>query len=236
MEEYNEEPLLGSIDNPVKCDGVSGEYDYLENLVTPQGEPIRYYREGSVNRGGGKVLDKYIVQDELGNILITIYFDLYHPKYREKKIVPGLSHVKKFNERQPYQHIDYFFERQHELDPENSLDWSDQFVYIWSKAGMLLSKGAFIYALDDAFGFPIDTMDVKQLKLNCGQIVHELAGGNPIYPLLAVNQKDVKDLLRTFHFNTEKISPVEMEDNLYAAEAEHLMTKEKTILYFRIKL
>jgi hypothetical protein len=101
---------------------------------------------------------------------------------------------------------------------------------------MLLSKGAFIYALDDAFGFPIDTMDVKQLKLNCGQIVHELAGGNPIYPLLAVNQKDVKDLLRTFHFNTEKISPVEMEDNLYAAEAEHLMTKEKTILYFRIKL
>jgi len=233
MEELNQETELGTINNPVKCNGVSGEFEYLENLVTPDGEPIKYYREGSFPYGEGAILDKYIIQDESGNVLTTIYFDMYHPKHRETRIVSGLRHAKQFNERQPYQHIDYLFQRLGELNLEK-IDLQSQFVYVWSKAGMLLSKGAYIYALDDAFGFPIETMDVKQLKLNCGQIVHELAGSHDTRPLMACSEQDVMDLLRTFHFATERMSASEKEDGLYMAEGNHLITNEKITFYFKL--
>jgi len=234
MEELNQQTQLGTITNPVKCDGVMGEFEYLEKLVTLEGEPIKYYREGSVNKGGGIILDKNIIQDVLGNVIANIYFDMYHREYREKRIVPGLSHVMKFNERQPYQQIDYLFQQLGKLNLDKTIDLHDQYVYLWSKAGILLSKGAYIYALDDAFGFPIDTMRVKQLKLNCSQIVHELAGVHPTHPLNVCNQQNVLDLLRTFHFAVEQISACDKEDGLYALDGKHLMTNEEITFYFKI--
>jgi hypothetical protein len=233
MKEFNQEIQLGTLSNPVRCDGVIGEFEYLENLVTPDGEPIKYYREGSFPYGEGAILDKYIIQDESGNVLTTIYFDMYHPKHRETRIVSGLRHAKQFNERQPYQHIDYLFQRLGELNLEK-IDLQSQFVYVWSKAGMLLSKGAYIYALDDAFGFPIETMDVKQLKLNCGQIVHELASAHSTHPLKVNDQKDVVDLLRTFHFEIVKISAHDKQFGVYIAEGAHLVTHDKITFYFNL--
>jgi hypothetical protein len=189
----DENAVLGSINNPIKCDGVIGEYEYLDNLATPDGYSIYYNRIGSINVHEGVILDIYLIEDDELNELAKIYFDMNHPNFKEERIVPGFEHINKFN--QPFEDIDYLFERLAILDKEGSLNLPDKYVYIWTKAGMLLSKGAFIYALDDAFGLPIENMDVEALKINAAQIVHDLAGVHPKHPLIVANNKELEDLL-----------------------------------------
>jgi len=77
---------LGSKENPIKCDGPQGERNYLEKLVTQEGRAIKTSRKGSTSNTSGSIVDVYPIEDENGQIITTLYFDMYHKGYKEKKV------------------------------------------------------------------------------------------------------------------------------------------------------
>jgi hypothetical protein len=74
-----DEHPLGSALNPVRCFQPGGEHVYLENLLGPQGQPLRYERIGSVGNGpSGNILDLYHVTSADGVVDVKIHMDMYH--------------------------------------------------------------------------------------------------------------------------------------------------------------
>jgi hypothetical protein len=70
---------LGSEENPIKCRGVSGESEYLDCLITENGEPVYYERVCSMRKSHYKhVYDLYNLKDENGNLLKQVLLDMYH--------------------------------------------------------------------------------------------------------------------------------------------------------------
>lgn len=85
-------PPLGTRQNPVRCDDVAGQIDYLQRLRTASGEPVTYERMGVFGYGpGGHFLDAYRVIDPKQGTEAIIYMDLYHPGYVEREPVPGFE-------------------------------------------------------------------------------------------------------------------------------------------------
>ena len=81
---------LGSVDKPVQCDDPEGEREYLGRLYGPEGDPVRYEREGCAGAGpDGHILDSY--QVEADSMRAVVYMDMYHPGHLETECVPGFS-------------------------------------------------------------------------------------------------------------------------------------------------
>lgn len=84
---------LGSVKNPVLCDAVGGEREYLARLRCDDGTAPAFGRVGSLGRGAdGHNLDRYLVQCE-GEAIVEVMMDLYHYDYREMTPVPGFAIV-----------------------------------------------------------------------------------------------------------------------------------------------
>jgi hypothetical protein len=221
---------LGTIQNPVKCDGVVGELEYLENLITQDGESVDYERVGSLSLGSGKILDKYSIYNKDGLLLGTFYFNLYFPNYVEEQIIEGFISKESLSNSEYFQDINYLIEKEKELLEKIGESLPHNFVYIWSKAGTLLVKGPYIYAIEDAFGYPKMEMDLKDIKDLSQQIVHELRGISPSHTLSLKNLDSASDLLLTFHFKI--LNNQKLKSNIYELYAEHIKSKEKITLYF----
>lgn len=85
---------LGSANNPIRVDGVAGERSYLISLSCNDNSAPSFKRAGSVGVGPyGFILDLYKVEciDNLEKKMFSIYMDLYHPGYVEKRAVPGFG-------------------------------------------------------------------------------------------------------------------------------------------------
>ena len=83
---------LGSRDNPVKCYDPKGEREYLNRLTGPNGEPIKYYRVGSVGAAkDGHILDLYKVKYQGSTKVFEVHMDMYHKGHRETKPIKGLK-------------------------------------------------------------------------------------------------------------------------------------------------
>jgi len=83
---------LGSKKNPVKTQGVRGEYNYLGRLKCQNGDKPQYGRVGSVGTGPyGYILDLYMIKCSESTKEIEVYMDLYHPKYSENKSIEGFT-------------------------------------------------------------------------------------------------------------------------------------------------
>ena len=75
------EKILGTIDHPVPCHGVSGERNYLDELAGSNGERIVYKREGSCSNPNGKdLLDRYELSSPDMESKYTVYMDMYSDK------------------------------------------------------------------------------------------------------------------------------------------------------------
>jgi hypothetical protein len=75
---------LGSKLNPVKCDRVKGETDYLERLRDQDGNPVIHERIGHAGpTPGGHYYDKFLVKSQDGQVFVEIYLDMYCPGYTE---------------------------------------------------------------------------------------------------------------------------------------------------------
>jgi len=93
LEEVRKHPL-GSQQNPVRVEGVDGEYRYLARLRCPEGKPPVVDRMGSAGDPSpyGSIMDIYdVVCDSPPHY--TIFIDMYHPDYAETAAVPGFTIV-----------------------------------------------------------------------------------------------------------------------------------------------
>ena len=86
-----EDGELGSKTNPVKCNGPSGEEEYLVSLRTEAGnEPVSFERLGNFeDPNSDKPLDGYKVT--FGDSEMVIYFNMYHPDYVESRAIKGFK-------------------------------------------------------------------------------------------------------------------------------------------------
>jgi hypothetical protein len=232
MESLNSTYPLGSRENPVKCDGVLGEIEYLVKLATPDGKLTKYQRKGS-NSSNNRILDKYIIMDADDNFLSYLYMDMYHPNYVENEVISGLVDINDLNESKSHQDIMYFFSRVSLLNFEEDYDIPDKYVYLWTKAGFLLTKGVFTYALDDAFSLPLETMNIKALKNNSFKIVHNIAGVHAKYPLIIENENEVIDLFLVFHFKIISKKILKDKDAVFKIQLEHIVTSEKLDFFYK---
>ena len=85
---------LGSKENPVRVQGVEGEYRYLARLRCPEGKPPVVDRIGSAGDPSpyGSIMDMYdVVCDAPPNHVVFV--DMYHPGHVEVAAVPGFTIV-----------------------------------------------------------------------------------------------------------------------------------------------
>ena len=84
---------LGSAKNPVKTQGVEGEYRYLARLRCPENKPPVVERQGSAGESSpyGSIMDIYEAVCDASKFII--YVDMYHPGYVEQAAVPGFTIV-----------------------------------------------------------------------------------------------------------------------------------------------
>ncbi len=85
---------LGTKENPVRVQGVEGEYRYLARLRCPEGKPPVVDRIGSAGDLSpyGSIMDMYnVVCDAPPNR--TVFIDMYHPGHVEPVPVPGFTIV-----------------------------------------------------------------------------------------------------------------------------------------------
>jgi hypothetical protein len=85
---------LGSPENPVKVQGVEGEYVYLARLRCPEDKPPVVERRGSAGTLSpyGSIMDIYQAVCDAPPAFI-IFVDMYHPGYVEQAAVPGFTIV-----------------------------------------------------------------------------------------------------------------------------------------------
>ena len=85
---------LGSAENPVKVQGVEGEYVYLALLRCPEDKPPVVDRRGSAGTLSpyGSIMDIYEAACDAPPAF-TIFVDMYHPGYVEQAAVPGFTIV-----------------------------------------------------------------------------------------------------------------------------------------------
>jgi len=84
---------LGSSKNPVKVQGVEGEYVYLARLRCPENKPPAVERQGSAAEPSpyGSIMDVYETACDASKVIIFV--DMYHPGYVEQAAVPGFTIV-----------------------------------------------------------------------------------------------------------------------------------------------
>jgi hypothetical protein len=81
---------LGEEMNSIRCEGPSGEREYLSRLICPDGSQPYFYRIGSFGYGPyGTMLDGYNVI--CGSDSITVFMDMYHRNFIEKKSIEGFQ-------------------------------------------------------------------------------------------------------------------------------------------------
>jgi hypothetical protein len=85
---------LGSAENPVRVQGVEGEYVYLARLRCPEDKPPVVDRRGSAGTLSpyGSIMDIYEAVCDAPPAF-TIYVDMYHIGYVEQAAVPGFTIV-----------------------------------------------------------------------------------------------------------------------------------------------
>lgn len=93
LERVQKHPL-GSKDNPVRVQGVEGEYLYLARLRCPEGKPPVVDRVGSAGDPSpyGSIMDIYNAVCDAPPTHV-IFVDMYHPGHVESAAVPGFTIV-----------------------------------------------------------------------------------------------------------------------------------------------
>lgn len=89
-DEIHKHPL-GTAENPVRVYMPGGEKDYLSRLECAGGGSPAFDRVGSKGTGPyGTVLDLFKVRCPGGETR-QVYMDMYHPKHRETRSLPGFE-------------------------------------------------------------------------------------------------------------------------------------------------
>ncbi len=87
-----EEPL-GSLQNPVRCDGKTAEVRYLQSLRCPDGSAPHYHFKRRGPHGPyGNALDEFTLRCVLENTSHRVLVDRHHPGEEATEPIPGFTH------------------------------------------------------------------------------------------------------------------------------------------------
>ena len=129
---------------------------------------------------------------------------------------------------QPWQDLKYFEERESEIFGKENPNIESKYIYLWSKAGMLISCGPYIYAEFDAFEFPDTEWNLELIMSSANNVVHDLKGCSIKCPLVFETIIDLEQFMKVFHFEP-KYEMVHNENKGY--RFFHVMTKEELNVY-----
>ena len=83
---------LGSLLNPVRCDGKTAEVRYLQSLRCPGGSPPHYHFKRRGPRGPfGNPLDEFRLRCVLENTSHRVLVDRHHPGVATTEPIPGFT-------------------------------------------------------------------------------------------------------------------------------------------------
>jgi hypothetical protein len=202
---------LGEVENPIKCYQPSGEIKYLDQLAGPHGERIMYKRIGSKKSPiDKKILDIYQLTSPDFQFNCVIHMDMYVKGYHEKMPIMGLRKKESFKSTEPWQSIKYFEERIKKIYGNNELEFEDKFIYLWTKAGILLASGPYIYAENDFFKLPKLKWNIEIIMRETFGLIHDLKGSSTKHPLIFNTRLELNEFMATFHFvpvNAAKLYP-----------------------------
>jgi hypothetical protein len=227
---------LGSFENPVKCNDISGEHKYLGKLVGPGGIPIEYKRHGSRIGLTDKPVDIYEIRYKGLQEPIIVHMDMYAHSHYDKKAVDGLFLETDFLKTRDWQKKGYM-EKVHQKEfGVVRIKYPDEYINIYTKAGILLAYGPYIYSKRDFFNLPMDNWATDELICCAEQVVHRLRGVLPSHPIEVNSRQTARHFMDTFHYKTNegKIKPTNIEGVL-SYTGKHVILDSKLQLFFRIK-
>ena len=224
---------LGSLANPIQCDGPSGERAYLSRLLGPDQQFLIFERTGSLpSPNSENMIDLYQVESIDGGFTEQLYFDMYHPNYEESETPPGLLRLSnpdvaiqaEFN-RLPQQK-----QKEERLKEQYGEHTCEHFWYTHSKATRLLHCGPAHYAQDDFFGLPYFDFDLASILQACHDLSVHLNGLFKQHPLRVSSTEAAVQFVQTFHFEPENISLRTNEP--FLLRAIHRMSSATLELWF----
>lgn len=211
---------LGTKENPIRCEGPSGERQYLDQITASKAkldftEHIQYRRIGSFPVAG-KILDNYEIKNLKGDVVGHLFFDMYHEGYTESKVPPDFTRLDEeallsSTGFMNLESMELKFDRRNRLREqygESTISTSSH-GYVESKAQGLLVGGPQFYALHDFFGYPQGDWELLELLKASDALVSKLAGLYAEEPLVFSSVKVLKQFFKTWHFdvlNADKAS------------------------------
>ena len=78
--------------------------------------------------------------------------------------------------------------------------YAGSYIYIWTKAAILLKKGADVYSIEDYFHYPDKDMEYDEILSGVMQIANELKGVHPEHCISGLSENGIENLMLIFHF------------------------------------
>ena len=140
-----------------------------------------------------------------------------------------------FNDAQRIHSLQYFDESRQKLPNNLQNNLPNKYLYIWSKASLLLSQGFSEYRKNDFFNYPLIEWNEPEMTICINQIVHYLKGFDPIHYIETNNIDNAKKLLLTFHFETITIKQIINTNNekIQAISFKHKVDKDEITFFFK---
>ena len=140
-----------------------------------------------------------------------------------------------FSDAQSIHSFKYFDESQQKLPKILKDKIPNKYVYIWSKASLLLSQGFSEYRQNDFFNYPLIEWNEVEMTMCINQIVHYLKGFDPDHYIETSNIENAINLLLTFHFEKTSIKQRTNKNNekISSISFQHKVDKDEITLFFR---
>ena len=223
---------LGTIRNPICCDGPIGERRYLDQLVSEVHGFIQYKRMGSF-RTEGNIVVGYAIMNLTGQKITELYFDMYHPGHIEKSIPDGFRRIDQEElEEQLFTNVFDAPVVSSELQEQIIID-QQRHGYVIAKAQRLLLCGPLYYHTQDYFGHPRKGWNWAGIVDASRQLVEQWSGRLENRPICVPNAATASQMLQTFHFGSDNIESLDSTEASVLIKAKHQVTEESLQFWFQ---
>lgn len=140
-----------------------------------------------------------------------------------------------FNDEKRIHSFKYFDESKQKLPIILHNKIPNKYLYIWSKASLLLSQGFSEYRNNDFFKYPLKEWNEAEMTMCINQIVHYLKGFDPVHYIETNSIDNAINLLLTFHFERTSIKQIINNNNekIQSISFKHKIDKDEITLFFK---
>ena len=229
-----ENGVLGSLENPIKCEGPSGERAYLDRLLGPDNQFLTYKRIGSRGGRAGNVLDRYQIESLDRSFQQELYFDMYCNGYEEEEAPPLFSFIVEDKENLNNE-FTQMIEKLRTLSDEYGRSECSRFGYIWSKSKMIAHLGPMLYASRDAFAMPQKNFDLAELVRCCKDVRDHLNGAYQHQPIQFSSAQNITQFFKTIHYivSVDELNKID-STTPQLLKIKHKMMQDETSVWVQL--